>query len=185
LRKKYTFLEKKEVESTPEDTYRKSELIEIRSTEMEESSSPMPTSEDLETTAPHRGAVSGETDEPSPAMSAPEEDKGEEKASLEDAKQKRPPLRDIRYQQELIDQFISTKPTISKQQDPDKDEDKSPVDLSLQAPELEKDVVSETLARIFVKQGKLEKARDIYKKLIWKYPQKKAYFAAQIKDLKG
>jgi hypothetical protein len=95
------------------------------------------------------------------------------------------PVRDLRYQQDLIDQFINSKPTIPKQQDAEQKDVGSQVDLTLETPELEGDVVSETLARIFVKQGKLEKARDIYKKLIWKYPQKKAYFAAQIKDLKG
>jgi ABC-type Zn uptake system ZnuABC Zn-binding protein ZnuA len=35
-----------------------------------------------------------------------------------------------------------------------------------------------------IKQGKHEKAIDIYKKLIWKFPQKKAYFATQIEELK-
>ena len=35
-----------------------------------------------------------------------------------------------------------------------------------------------------VKQGKLEKAQEIYNKLIWKFPEKKAYFVAQIEKLK-
>ena len=46
------------------------------------------------------------------------------------------------------------------------------------------DIISESLAKIFVNQGKKEKAIDIYKKLIWKFPQKKALFAAQIEKLK-
>jgi hypothetical protein len=45
-------------------------------------------------------------------------------------------------------------------------------------------IISETLAHILIKQGKKEKAIDILKKLIWKFPQKKAYFAAQIEELK-
>lgn len=45
-------------------------------------------------------------------------------------------------------------------------------------------VTSVVLAGIMVKQGKLEKAIDIYHKLIWKFPQKKSYFAAQIEILK-
>ena len=45
-------------------------------------------------------------------------------------------------------------------------------------------LVSENLAKILAKQGKTEKAIDIYKKLVWKFPQKKAYFASQIESLK-
>jgi len=45
-------------------------------------------------------------------------------------------------------------------------------------------LVSENLAKIMIKQGKKSKAVDIYKKLIWKYPQKKAYFASQIESIK-
>ena len=44
--------------------------------------------------------------------------------------------------------------------------------------------VSETLVEILVKQGKKDRAIEVLKKLIWKYPQKKAYFASQIEDLK-
>ena len=40
------------------------------------------------------------------------------------------------------------------------------------------------LALILIKQGKKEKAIEVLKKLIWKFPQKKTYFAAQIEDLK-
>ena len=45
-------------------------------------------------------------------------------------------------------------------------------------------IVSETLVEILLKQGKKDKAIEVLKKLIWKFPQKKAYFAAQIEDLK-
>ena len=45
-------------------------------------------------------------------------------------------------------------------------------------------IISETLAQILIKQGKKEKAIDILKKLIWKFPQKKAYFAAQIEKIR-
>jgi len=43
--------------------------------------------------------------------------------------------------------------------------------------------VSENLAQILLSQGKKQKAIEIYKKLIWKFPQKKAYFAARIEEL--
>ena len=45
-------------------------------------------------------------------------------------------------------------------------------------------VISETLVEILIRQGKKEKAIELLKKLIWKFPQKKTYFAAQIEDLK-
>jgi predicted Zn-dependent protease len=44
-------------------------------------------------------------------------------------------------------------------------------------------IVSETLADILIRQGKREKAIDVFRKLIWKFPQKKAYFAARIEEL--
>ena len=45
-------------------------------------------------------------------------------------------------------------------------------------------IISETLAEILIRQGKKEKAIEVYRKLIWKFPQKKVYFAAQIEELK-
>jgi hypothetical protein len=40
------------------------------------------------------------------------------------------------------------------------------------------------LVELLLKQGKKEKAVEMLKKLIWKFPQKKAYFAARIQELK-
>lgn len=44
-------------------------------------------------------------------------------------------------------------------------------------------LVTETLARIYEKQGNLAKAIDAYRKLALKYPEKSAYFAALQKEL--
>jgi hypothetical protein len=46
-------------------------------------------------------------------------------------------------------------------------------------------LVSETLARIYEKQGNFQKAIDAYRKLALKYPEKSAYFAALSKELEG
>ncbi len=83
---------------------------------------------------------------------------------------------------QMIDKFIKTQPTISSK------------DKFIQAPEgdlattktgeFTDNIVSETLVEILLKQGKHDKAIEVLKKLIWKFPQKKAYFAAQIEDLK-
>lgn len=48
-----------------------------------------------------------------------------------------------------------------------------------------KEVVTETMAEIFAKQGKLDKAVQLYIKLSFLIPDKSAYFAAKIKELKG
>lgn len=44
-------------------------------------------------------------------------------------------------------------------------------------------LVSESLATILARQGKVEKAVEMYQKLSLKYPQKRAYFASQIETL--
>jgi hypothetical protein len=86
-------------------------------------------------------------------------------------------------QLELIDHFIRVQPSITQT----KEKPLTPTvgDLStIKTGEFGDNVVSETLVEILVKQGKKDKAVEVLKKLIWKYPQKKAYFAAQIEDLR-
>lgn len=86
-------------------------------------------------------------------------------------------------QLEIIEQFIKTQPTISSPKDKAV---VTPGDLSsIKTGEFNDNVVSETLVEILVKQGKKDKAVEVLKKLIWKFPQKKAYFAAQIEELKS
>ncbi len=58
-------------------------------------------------------------------------------------------------------------------------------DLSEPNIELDKEIVSENLAQLYLKQGKTDKAISIYKKLILKFPDKKSYFAASIDKLKN
>ncbi len=81
---------------------------------------------------------------------------------------------------EIIDQFIKARPSVPK---PTKSSSSSE-DLSEGSANFNENIVSETLVEILLKQGKKEKAIEALKKLIWKFPQKKAYFAAQIEDLK-
>jgi hypothetical protein len=49
---------------------------------------------------------------------------------------------------------------------------------------MQKDMASETLAKIYLQQGKLTLAIQIYKKLMERFPEKSTYFAAQIKSIK-
>src|SRR6185295_1785408 len=83
-------------------------------------------------------------------------------------------------QNEIIDKFIKTQPSIPK---PKPVEPTS--DLSEETSIFGDHIVSETLVEILLKQGKKEKAVEVLKKLIWKFPQKKAYLAAQIDSLKN
>ena len=94
------------------------------------------------------------------------------KIKTEDVKQKE--------QIEIIDQFIKTQPSIKAKTKPVADV----IDLSENSLAHSDKFVSETLVEILMKQGKTEKAIEVLKKLIWKFPQKKAYFAARIEDLR-
>lgn len=87
-----------------------------------------------------------------------------------------------REQIEIIDQFIKAQPTITAKS---RSEMTVAGDLTeIKNGEFADNVISETLVEILIRQGKKEKAIEVLKKLIWKFPQKKSYFAAQIEDLK-
>jgi hypothetical protein len=99
------------------------------------------------------------------------------KSKIEPANEKQ------KEQLEIIDQFIKTQPSISaaKEKPPHVPDG----DLStIKTGEFGDNIVSETLVELLLKQGKKDKAIEVLKKLIWKFPQKKSYFAAQIEELK-
>jgi len=85
--------------------------------------------------------------------------------------------------QELIDSFINNdkgKITLPDVPDPapesdttDKEDEKEP----------EEGYFTETLARIYIKQGRYSKALEIIQRLSLQYPKKNAYFADQIRFL--
>ena len=80
---------------------------------------------------------------------------------------------------ELIDKFIIENPSISRP----KAEFYNPISVAQNSIIDQENIVSETLAKIYEKQGYLEKAMSIYEKLGLKYPEKSRYFAAQIERL--
>jgi len=81
---------------------------------------------------------------------------------------------------EIIDQFISKQPSIPRPQSTPGEVQ----DLAEKSADLIDSMVSETLVEILLRQGKNDKAIEVLRKLIWKFPQKKAIFAAQIDELK-
>ena len=80
---------------------------------------------------------------------------------------------------ELIDKFILENPSISRP----KAEFYNPISVAQNSIIDQENIVSETLAKIYEKQGYFEKAISIYEKLRLKYPEKSRYFAAQIERL--
>ena len=102
---------------------------------------------------------------------------------LEEEKQKKeteqPELKKL-SRKELIDKFILENPSISRP----KAEFYNPISVAQNSIIDQENIVSETLAKIYEKQGYFDKAMSIYQKLGLKYPKKSRYFAAQIERLK-
>lgn len=81
---------------------------------------------------------------------------------------------------DLIDEFIRKSPQISR---PKKEFFKAEK-VAQKSLELSNEIVTETLAAIYAKQGHWEQAITAYQKLSLKFPQKQTYFAAIIEELK-
>ena len=79
----------------------------------------------------------------------------------------------------LIETFINRPKKIEKE-----DLDKGQDDISIKTITLENELITETLAKIYLKQKKYKKAMDAFKILSLKYPEKNAFFADQIKKIK-
>jgi hypothetical protein len=81
---------------------------------------------------------------------------------------------------DVIDKFIQEDPQIK----PKKSEFYSPINMARLSVVDDSDMVSETLALIYVEQGNYNNAISTYEKLSLKNPEKRSYFANQIKILK-
>ncbi|HEY5509938.1 MAG TPA: hypothetical protein VIK10_02815 [Prolixibacteraceae bacterium] len=84
---------------------------------------------------------------------------------------------------DLIDQFIKVNPSIQ----PRIENIPEPTDLSdlkLEGEGEKDEYITETLSRIYLKQGHYQKAIDSFERLSLKFPEKSVYFAQQIEEIK-
>lgn len=85
----------------------------------------------------------------------------------------------LTQQKDLIDRFIRMEPKIT----PGKALDYSGTILGRESLEDHGGLVTETMAKLYVAQGKIDKAKKAYKRLIELFPEKSIYFATQLKNL--
>ena len=79
---------------------------------------------------------------------------------------------------QIIDIFIKNQPNLSRN---NKQEFFKSTDIGKKSIIENKDLITETLAKVYTKQQHFDKAISVYQKLSLKYPQKSSYFADQIK----
>ena len=79
----------------------------------------------------------------------------------------------------LIEKFIATEPRIT----PGKVEQYTGVSFAKDSLEENFDWVTETMAKLYATQGKIDRARKAYKRLIELHPEKKIHFENQLKVL--
>ena len=125
-----------------------------------------------EPSANHQAPVASASLADKPASPAPEQVPTQPDAAKNDEAEK------------IITEFIKKEPRISQVKNPQSESDEQEKDdLSENSTRFYSDIASEYLAEIYVEQGKTDRAIEIYKNLILKFPEKESYFAGLIKKL--
>ena len=169
LRKKYEFLEEQEEkESQP----KKKKTTTKKATKTAESSKKKETA---------KAASTKKTTRNSEKKKATTEEEDLTDSPAENPEDTLTARIDLDEQNQLIESFIKNESEFSRKKPDSAVENKQ--DLSEKSTTIGDEIISENLAEIMKDQGKAEKAIEIYKKLIWKFPQKKAYFASRIEEL--
>ena len=84
---------------------------------------------------------------------------------------------------DLIEQFIKVNPSIQPRNDISIAQNDL-IELNDTSENENDEFITETLSRIYLKQGHLQKAIDSFRRLSLKFPEKSAYFAEQIEEIK-
>lgn len=88
-------------------------------------------------------------------------------------------------QRKLIDHFLESKPLPGRDSENNNTKNyETEGDLSKESTKLNPNIASEPLAKLLVQQGKKEQAIEIFLQLQLKFPEKSAYFASEIANLK-
>ncbi|MFM7770622.1 MAG: hypothetical protein ACKO8Q_08700, partial [Bacteroidota bacterium] len=86
---------------------------------------------------------------------------------------------DIKKSEEIIEKFIASEPKIT----PGKVDQYNQIQLGKDSLEDNFEWVTETMAKLYISQGKTERARRVYKQLIILHPEKSIYYEQQLKSL--
>lgn len=97
-----------------------------------------------------------------------------------DIPQNAPAVKPVERREDLLDKFLKNKPLPSRP----KQEFYSPEKAGKRSDKLSKQIVTETLANIYYKQGNFSKAIEAYQQLQLKFPEKLSYFANLIEKIK-
>lgn len=123
-------------------------------------------------------AMSKSIDDFGPKIEEQNETVAEKEQTIELASEEEKPENTVSVT-DLIEKFITEEPRIA----PAKATFYSPVNMARKSVEESDDIVSPTLAQIYFMQGNAQKAIETYQKLLLLYPEKSAFFAAQIEKI--
>lgn len=168
----------------------KSKNTDDESPVMDDKASVEPTidqNKDVESSTEEISSSESATDEVNPAtglLVSRDDPKANSDDNLSPGELRKAKMKRLKMQKEIIDDFIDTTPQMPKPSRKPKPVEEKTEDLSAPSQVAKTEIVSENMAIIYKNQGKLDKAVEIYNKLILKFPEKEAYFVTRIKELK-